>query len=107
MCDNFTRLHTLLTNGTVHMQPTERRPWWKVKFKRLLRDGSGEQKLMTISHCLQAVVWKGVGWCGVVVVMWWCGAVWCDVVVVAVVKWCGVVWRGWVSCVVVLFGVAW
>ena len=42
MCDSFTLLHVLSKTGTVQTQPANGGTVRKVKFQRLLREGSGE-----------------------------------------------------------------
>ncbi len=87
MCTSITFLHVLFKTEQVQTQTLEGGAVWGLQFKRLLLEGSGEAKCVSVVD----FGWCGVVWCGVV----WCGVVWCGVV------WCGVVW----CCVVWLWAV--
>ncbi len=67
MCDNLTPLHALPTNETIQMQPNEWGRICNVKFKRLLREGSGDhillirKRLVSVSLCKVALDLQVVG----------------------------------------------
>ncbi len=103
-----------LNTGRIQHLDQHKRTLQKVKFKRLLREGSGERISLQFYHfcklCSSSLtmargfksVWCGAVRCGVV----WCGVVWCGVVWCGVV-WCGVVWCGVLCCGVLCCGVVW